>query len=74
MAEAETANVVSKSFSEEVGTMMKTLMETSRFSDVTIVCDDHVKIRAHKLVLSSSSSLFNEFLKDDVAMSEIVVI
>ena len=74
MAEAERANVVSKSFSEGVGTMIKTLMESSSFSDVTIVCDDHVKIRAHKLVLSSSSSLFKEFLKDDVAISEIVLI
>ena len=41
MVEAERANVVSKSFSEGVGTMLKTLIEFSSFADVTIVCDDH---------------------------------
>ena len=74
MAEVERADGVTKSLSEGVGTMMKNLMESSRFSDVTIICDDHMKFRAHKLVLSSSSSLFKEFLKDDVAISEIDLI
>ena len=70
----ERANVVSKSFSDVLGTMMKTLMESRSFSDVTLVCDNHVKIRAHKLVLSSTSSLFEEIFKDDLALSEIHII
>ena len=74
MTEMERANVISKSFSDVLGTMMKTLMESSSFTDVTIVCDDNVKIRAHKIVLSSSSFLFKEILKSDLAISEIHIV
>ena len=74
MADMERANIVSQSFSNDLGPMMKTLMESRSFSDVTLVCDNHVKIRAHKLVLSSTSSLFEEIFKDDLALSEINII
>ena len=51
----ENSEVVEKSFRfriipDCVGTMMKNLMESSSFSDVTLVCDDNKKIKTHKLV------------------------
>ena len=75
----ENSQVVDKSFRfriipDCVGTMMKNLMHSSSFSDVTLVCDDYTKIKTHKLVLTSSSSLFKEVLKDDAAISEIFLI
>ena len=73
----ENSDVVEKSFRfrivpDCVGIMMKNLMESSSFSDVTLVCEDGTKIKTHKLVLTSSSSLFKEVLKDDPAISEIL--
>ena len=75
----DNSEVVEKSFRfrivpDCVGIMMKNLMDSSCFSDVTLVCDDYTKIKTHKLVLTSSSFLFKEILKDDKAISEIFLI
>ena len=37
-----------------------------KFCDVTLVCDDMVKIRAHRFVLSSRSEFFKSILDDDL--------
>ena len=63
-----------KSVPDILGTMMKDMMEFSSFSDVTLICDDNVKIRTHKLILSSSSPLFKEILGDEATLSEIFLI
>ena len=40
------------------------LFRDSNFSDVTLVCEDHKQISAHKAILSSSSNFFKDiFLK-----------
>ena len=39
------------------------MWEDSDFSDVTLACDDGKQIRAHKLVLASSSEFFHNLLK-----------
>ena len=57
-----------------LGSMMKDLIEFSSFSDVTLICDDNVEIKTHKLILSSSSPLFKEILGDEAASSEIFLI
>ena len=67
----ENSKVVGKSFPDCVGIVIKDLMESSIYSDVTLVCDDYTKIRTHKLILTSSSTLFKDILKDDVSISEI---
>ena len=63
-----------KSLPDLLGTMMKDMMEFSSFSDVTLICDDNVTIRTHKLILSSSSPLFKEILGGEPALSEIFLI
>ena len=70
----ENSKVAGKSFPDCVSAVMKNLMESSSYSDVTLVCDDYTKIRTHKLILTSSSSLFKDILKDDVSVSEIFLI
>ena len=41
------------------------LYNSSDFSDVTLVCGDGQKIKAHKIVLASSSNLFGQMLCSD---------
>ena len=48
---------ISKSFS--------TLRAESYFNDVTIVCDDQQQLRAHKVILSSSSEYFRSLFKQN---------
>ena len=41
--------------------LLRTLLETKRFSDVTLVSDDQHQIKAHKFILSASSSIFDDY-------------
>ena len=70
----ENHKLVDKSFSDCVGNTLKNLMESSSFYDVTLVCDDYTKIKTHKVVLTSTSSLFKDILKDDKNISEIFLL
>ena len=74
MEEIENHKLVGKSFPDCVGNTLKNSMESSSFYDVTLVCDDYMKIKSHKVVLTSSSSLFKDILKDDKNISEIFLI
>jgi hypothetical protein len=38
------------------------LFEDEDFTDVTLVCDDDKQIKAHKVILSASSSFFRKIL------------
>ena len=38
------------------------LFDTGEFSDVTLVCDDQVKFKAHKFILKSCSPVFESIL------------
>ena len=42
--------------------MLSDLLETKRFSDVTLVSDDLYQYKAHKFILSSCSSVFQTIL------------
>ena len=44
----------------------RNLRKTLDFSDVTLVCEDGQRIEAHRLVLSSSSSFFQDLLQREV--------
>ena len=46
------------------------LYNSSDFSDVTLVCGDGQKIKAHKIVLASSSNLFGQMLCSDGVISQ----
>ena len=49
------------------------LFETSESSDVTLVCDDQVKFKAHKFILKSCSSVFESILSETNDDSKSVV-
>ena len=49
------------------------LFETSESSDVTLVCDDQVKFKAHKFILKSCSPVFESILSETNDDSKSVV-
>jgi len=50
-------------FSDNIKESYKTLRQENNFSDVTLACEDGQQIEAHKIVLTSSSSVLEEILK-----------
>ena len=44
--------------------MMKNLMDSNDSADVTLMCEDKTKFKAHKFVLSSCSPLFKSMISD----------
>ena len=45
--------------------MLSKLYETSKFADITLVCDDQMQVKVHKFVLSHHSSVFRNILNND---------
>merc|ERR1712173_401715 len=43
---------------------MQNLMQSNYSTDVTIVCEDKTKFKAHKLVLKACSSVFQTIIED----------
>ena len=50
-------------FQENVTTAFVTLKDDTDFTDVTLVCEDNKQIEVHKVILASSSSIFQNMLK-----------
>lgn len=50
-------------FQDNVSGSLGTVQEDGDFSDVTLVCDDDQQIKAHKVILAASSSVFKSMLK-----------
>ena len=51
-------------FSDHLKEMMLKLMESNETADVTLVCEDKAKFRAHKFVLMSCSPVFHSIIND----------
>jgi len=54
-----------KEFQENVRHSYKEVRRTGEFSDVTLACEDGQQIRAHKVILSASSTFFRDLLAND---------
>ena len=50
-------------FQENVTHSFKILREEPEFSDITLVCEENIQVKAHRVILSSSSPFFNTVLK-----------
>jgi len=63
------------SYSTHVQDLMQHLLKSGESSDVTIVCDDQVKFKAHKFVLKAFSPVFENILEEigDGAMTRAIV-
>jgi len=54
-----------KEFQENVRHSYKEVRRTGEFSDVTLACEDGQQIRAHKVILSASSTFFRDLLSSN---------
>ena len=61
----EKFNLKWHTFQPHINDSYKELYETKSFGDVTIVSNDHKQFKAHKFILSSSSTMFKSILGDD---------
>ena len=50
-------------FEENSSSSFKTMRNDNDFTDVTLACDDNQDIKAHKMILSTSSLFFNKILR-----------
>ena len=51
------------SYPDQMKVMMKELMTSGDFADVTLVCDDKQQIRAHKNILAACSPVLKYILQ-----------
>merc|ERR1712133_164021 len=60
----ETFKLKWDSYSGSINEVVSNLLKTGDFSDVTLVCDDHFKFKAHKFVLKTCSPIFMNMLEE----------
>jgi len=60
----EQFNLNWQTYSDHLHDMMKTLMNSKSSADVTLVCNDKTKLKAHKFVLSAGSPVFKSIIED----------
>ena len=60
----EQFNLKWETHSDHLKNIMQSLMDKKESADVTLVCDDKVKFRAHKFVLSASSPFFRSIVEE----------
>ena len=51
-------------YSDHLKEMLHEMMKSNEFTDVTLVCDDKIQFKAHKIVLSACSSVFKSIIND----------
>ena len=68
----EKFNLAWNTYNNHLKEMMKNIMDSSEFNDVTLVSDDKKKFKAHKVVLSSCSPLFKNILREMHANDSVI--
>ena len=68
----EKINFTKYSYLESLSDMMKNLIKSSDFADVTLVCEDKKQIKAHRNILSACSPVFKDILEIDKSFSSII--
>jgi len=61
----EELNLTLDSYPQHLGEIMSQLLFSEQFADVTLVCDDGKKIKAHRNILSICSPVFKNILQID---------
>ena len=51
-------------YSDHLREMLHEMMKSKELTDVTLVCDDKIQFKAHKIVLSACSSVFKSIIND----------
>ena len=61
----EKYNLTWHAYSDHLQEMLHGMMASQDFTDVTLVCNDQKKIKAHKVVLSACSPVFRNILSEN---------
>ena len=61
-----------QTFSEHLQLMLKDLYEEKSNSDVTLVCDDQIQFKAHKIVLSACSPVFKKIIDSNLSQEPLI--
>ena len=61
----EKYNLTWHTYPDHLKGMMKDFMENDNFADVTLICEDKKKIRAHKNILSACSPILKDIFHAD---------
>merc|ERR1712189_51161 len=59
-------------FTDHLGEMLHDMITSNEFTDVTLVTEDKKHFKAHKVVLSASSPVFKEIIKDNLLSSPFI--
>ena len=60
--EMERFNLQWPSYTNHLSLMFRDLYSEAKYQDVTLICDDHTQLKAHKTVLSAFSPVFRSIL------------
>ena len=63
---ADKFNLTWHTFQTHTNELLSELYTSTIFSDVTLVCDDHLQLKAHKFVLNACSSMFRNILENNI--------
>ena len=61
-------------FSDQLSGLFGDLYREGKFTDVTLVCNDHHQIRAHKAVLSACSPVFRSILASHHQIHPVIIL
>ena len=64
-------NISSNSFATNAGNSFKELFDDLELTDVTLVCSDDQQIKAHKVILGSSSPVESDSFKPPLISSKV---
>ena len=73
MQQQEKCTLTWQTYSDHLREVMREMMTTSEFADVTLVTDDKQQLRAHRNILSAVSPVFKEILQLDGINSNSVI-
>ena len=68
----EKFNLTWHTYTDHLRQMLNDMMSSNELADVTLVSEDKKKFKAHKVVLSGSSSVFKSIISDTNLFSPII--
>ena len=68
----EKFNLKWHTYTDHLREILKDMMCSNELTDVTLVSEDKKKFKAHKVVLSASSSVFKSIISDNILSSPII--
>ena len=65
-------NLTWYTYTDHLREMLHDMMSSNEMTDVTLVSEDKKKFKAHKVVLSASSSVFKSIISDTILSSPFI--